>query len=456
MKRPWLILPDPLSIRIFFDTGVVEGLRERLDDALAVVFVTHEDVSSEWIDRLDGVPVRHREEHRVPSSFGERLAGRIDRSLDRHIGYYPLAIRLNERFGFHAERMQPRHENFMLDSARGGHLPRWPVVDRWMTSWFFSTHRHVRRRLLEALADECSGLVVSNVQPQSMVPYLTAARRLSLPVVAHIASWDHTVGKGVISPHCARYIVQNRAMEDDLSRYHGIESDRVVVTGWPQTDLYAREWPRGSYDALLRGYGFDPERPLVLFMGNTPTNAPYEGQFVARLVEWFDASAREELQLLMRPHPRDYWWRERFAPAFGRDGLVVQEPTYTDYEALAVLLRYSDAAVANAGTILLEALVNDLPVVCVLYDEGAPPGEVWAAKNVVGEHYEELAASGAFYRAETFDEVVEGIDRALKSTSGTGRGPKDRRARSGRRRRRARRRACRRCDRRGRGIDGLA
>ena len=50
---------------------------------------------------------------------------------------------------------------------------------------------------------------------------------------------------------------------------------------------------------------------------------------------------------------------------------------------------------------------------CVLYDEGAPPGESWAAKNVIGEHYKELAASGAFYEAESFDEVVAGIERAL-------------------------------------------
>jgi hypothetical protein len=69
--------------------------------------------------------------------------------------------------------------------------------------------------------------------------------------------------------------------------------------------------------------------------------------------------------------------------------------------------------VANAGTILLDALVNDRPAVCVLYDEGAPPGESWAAKNVIGEHYKELAASGAFYRAESFDEVVAGVQRAL-------------------------------------------
>ena len=60
----------------------------------------------------------------------------------------------------------------------------------------------------------------------------------------------------------------------------------------------------------------------------------------------------------------------------------MQEPSFTDLETLATLLQHGDAVVANAGTILLDALVNDRPAVCVLYDEGAPPGERWAGLNV--------------------------------------------------------------------------
>ena len=60
-----------------------------------------------------------------------------------------------------------------------------------------------------------------------------------------------------------------------------------------------------------------------------------------------------------------------------------------------------------------DALVNDRPTVCVLYDEGAPPGESWAVKNVSGEHYRRLMASAAFYRAAKFEDVVAGIERGL-------------------------------------------
>ena len=72
-----------------------------------------------------------------------------------------------------------------------------------------------------------------------------------------------------------------------------------------------------------------------------------------------------------------------------------------------------DCVVANAGTILLDSLVNDRPTICVLYDEGASPGERHAELNVTGKHYFDLVHSEAFLRARSFDEVVAGIERAL-------------------------------------------
>jgi UDP-N-acetylglucosamine:LPS N-acetylglucosamine transferase len=415
-RRAWLVLPDQLSIRVFVDAGILGLLADRLEGRLAAVFLVPRDDAAAWAGKLGELPVLHGDDLSAPgAALPERALRRADAWLDRRIGYHPLAIRLNYRHGFHLDRMQPGHPNWMLDSARVGPLPRWSFVDRMMERWHLGTRRHVPRRLLRAMERECSALVVSNVQPQSVVPFLVGARRLGLPVVAYVASWDHTVGKGVISPHCDHYLVQNRVMEDDLRRFHGIAPERVTVTGWPQTDVFHGRRPRAEYEALLRRYGLRPERPLVLVMGNTPTNAPYEGRFVERLLAWWEDVGRERFQLLFRPHPRDKEWRDRFGAAAGRDGVVVQEPSYTDLDDLAALLQHGDAVVCNAGTIMLDAIVNDRPVVCVLYDEGAPEGESWAAKNVIGEHYRELAASGAFYPAESFDEVTAAIERALAS-----------------------------------------
>jgi CDP-Glycerol:Poly(glycerophosphate) glycerophosphotransferase len=408
VKPVWLVLPDPFSSRLFFDTGIVEHLRARLGDGLELVL---DEGEREWARRAPGVGVIARSD----LTSGDTTAWqRVDRRLDGVAGFYPLSLRQSLRYGFNRDRMQAGHHNWFLDPNRAGPLPRWRGLDRAMGAWHYGRLRYLPRPLLARLRTERPAIALANTQMHSVVPFVVGAQRLDLPVVGHIASWDHTVGKGIVAPGLWRYIVQNEVMRDDLVRYHGVDPALVVVTGWPQTDVFHRKCSSDEYEAVVRSLGLDPARPVVLVMGNTPTNAPYEARFVRRLVSWWEESgAASRFSLLFRPHPRDREWRDRFKAALFREGAAVQEPSFTDLETLAVLLQHGNAVVSNAGTILLDALVNDRPAICVLYDEGAPAGESWAWKNVSGEHYKSLIESDAFYRADRFDEVSSGIERAL-------------------------------------------
>jgi len=414
-RRIWIVLPDPFPTRVFVDCGIVEKLAAQLPGRVEAVLALPEDEAREWGPRLGDVPwIIGAELFPAEAGLLERVTRRVDLAIDRNAGYYPLSVRHSLRNGFHVERMRPGHPNLFLNSSLTGRLPDSERLDALMRRWLFSTRRYVSSELLRRMSGSCSALVVANVQSLQAVPFLNAARRLSLPVVGYVASWDHTVGKGIVSPHVSRYVVQNEVMRDDLTRYHEIPAQRVVVTGWPQSDVFHRRRPVSEYEEIIRGLGLDPSRPVVLVAGNTPTNAPYEGLLVTRLVEWAGSrSAAVRPQLLFRPHPRDHDWRERFSAVLGADDSAVQEPSYTDIEALATLLQHVDCVVCNAGTILLDALVNDRAAVCVLYDEGALPEERHAELNVTGKHYEELIHSGAFVQARDFDEVVAGIERSL-------------------------------------------
>jgi CDP-Glycerol:Poly(glycerophosphate) glycerophosphotransferase len=407
----WLVLPDPFSARLFFDTGIVDGLRERFGDRLELFLDAGEE---ERAKRAPGIKVTRRDELiAAPVPGREKAWRRVDTWLDRRIGFYPLSLRHSLRHGFHRERMRPGHSNWFLDPTLAGPLPRWRWLDRLMSRWHYGRLRYLPRGLRERMERERPAIVLANLQMHAVVPFVVGARRYGLHLVGHIASWDHTVGKGIVAPYARRYIVQNEAMRSDLVRYHGIAAERIVVTGWPQTDVFDRQRSRSDYEAVLRGYNLDSSRSVVMVMGNTPTNAPYEANFVNRLIAWWKENARDRFSLLFRPHPRDREWRERFGAALSESGAAVQEPSFTDLEMLATLLQHCDVVVTNAGTILLDALANDRPVVCTLWDEGAPPGDSWAVKNVSGEHYKPLFESNAFYRATEFDELTAGVERAL-------------------------------------------
>jgi hypothetical protein len=412
----WLVLPDPFSSRLFFDTGIVEKLDAELGDRLELFLFARGEDRLVWRERAGGLRMTIPEQLTSKDpSLPERLARRTDQALDRTIGFYPLSLRHSLRNGFNRTRMVPGHENWFLDPRLAGPLPNWSWLDPLFKSWHYGRRRYLQPALRDRLRSERPSIVLANIQMHSVVPFLVGARRFGLPAVGNVASWDHTVGKGIVSPHLSRYTVQNDVMRDDLARYHGIPRERVVVTGWPQTDVFHRRRPRAEYEELLRTLGLDGSRPIVLVMGNTPTNAPFEARFVHRLLAWWkESGARERFSLLFRPHPRDHDWRERFAEAQNGDGVAVQQPSFTDLETLALLLQHGDCVVSNAGTILLDALVNDRPAVCVLYDEGESSGESWALKNVSGEHYRALIESEAFYKARRFDELTAGLDRALR------------------------------------------
>jgi CDP-Glycerol:Poly(glycerophosphate) glycerophosphotransferase len=414
-RRVWLLLVDPLPNRIFFDCGIVDALRRELDDRLTAVWLIHEKHVRPWLDRTEGMPMLTKDDLMpVEVPFRERVARRVDIEIDRRIGFFPLAVRHSLRHGFHEGRWVPGHRNFLLDPDRVGPLPRWSALEGPMARWYFSPRRYVPAVLLGRMRTECSGLVVTNLQARVSMPLVLAARRLGLPAVGYVASWDHPVGKGILSPDLDRYVVQNEIMRDDLARFHGIGPERVAVTGWPQTDVYHRRRSFAEYSALVGRLGLDPARPVVLYAGNTPTNQPYEANYVRRLVDWWaGGDASERCQLLFRPHPRDNQVGERFAAALDRPGAAVQDASYTDLGDLATLLQHVACVVANGGTILLDGVVNNRPSVCITFDEGAPAGERWADLNLGGEHYRELIDSDALYRADDLDGLVAGIERAL-------------------------------------------
>ena len=406
--------PDLLSIRVFFDTGIATGLHERLGGRLAAVFLVPRDAAAEWLDRVPGLDVLHGDDLTTGDGLPDRAFARVDATLDRQLGYHPLAIRLNRRYGFHTERMQPGHPNWMLDTNRDSRLPHRPPVERAMERWFFSPRRHVPRRLLEAMRRDCSGLLLSNVQPMNAVPFLTAARRLRLPVVAHVASWDHTVGKGVISPHCDLYVVQNRVMEDDLRRYHGIAPERVRVTGWPQTDLFHRIRPRAEYEALLRRYGLDPAAPSWSSAGTRRATRPTRGG---------SSSASSRGGIAPRASASSFSSGPTRATPAGRSAsrrsgarghrACRRRATRTSRSSRRCSSMRTSSSATRARSSSTRSWETGRPSASSTTRERRP-GESWAAKNVVGKHYQELAASGAFYRAERFDEVVAGIERALE------------------------------------------
>src|SRR5438270_13698578 len=79
----WLVLPDPFSSRLFFDTGIVYGLRCRVDHLELLLLDTGEHAAA-GRERAGDVPVTtpHELAARRPP-LTRKVFRRADRGLDR-------------------------------------------------------------------------------------------------------------------------------------------------------------------------------------------------------------------------------------------------------------------------------------------------------------------------------------------------------------------------------------
>ncbi len=423
LKRPLLLLTDSLSTRVFFSSEIVQRLWVQTKGELDIVSLY--DIDSifsyqQWLDESSsdlivqsqvdffGEPAR---------SCKQMLYQHIDGFLNKHFGFFPLAVRFCLQHNYHPERFRKKHSNSFLNLSLAFPFPRSTAIFTLLKKWFFSRHRFVPENICRTLDSKTSLIIASNLQTVSLQGYLNGAFQSDIPIIGHIGSWDHPVGKGVIFPYCEKYIVHNEYMLKKLVDQHDIEAGRVEISGWPQMDPFSTKRTLSEYEDLLRSYGLDPKFPCILIAGNSEGNAPHEPAFVERFVNWYTSEERDETySLIFRPHPRDIIhdnWKKRFGFLLGKPNTHVQSANYADIDVLSMLLQHVTCVVTNAGTILLDSLVNDQPVVCVLYDEGGPSGSRFALNNVVGDHYKSLLNSGAFTIAHNFYEAVSGVNDAI-------------------------------------------
>src|SRR5262249_27244755 len=75
------------------------------------------------------------------------------------------------------------------------------------------------------------------------VEYVRAARALGVPSVLGVGSWDHLTTKGLIHEQPDRVIVWNEAQHIEAAELHGIQPDKVTVTGAQAYDHWFSQKP---------------------------------------------------------------------------------------------------------------------------------------------------------------------------------------------------------------------
>jgi hypothetical protein len=249
------------------------------------------------------------------------------------------------------------------------------------------------------------------------VDHVRCARRLGIPSVVGIGSWDHLTTKGLLHEIPDRVLVWNEAQKEEAIELHGVAAGRVLVTGAQAYDHWFTMQPSADRAGFCHRVGLDPDRPLLLYLCSSSFIAPYEVGFVRRWAAAIRASGDERLKsagLLVRPHPQnaDQWRDVELGQEFGNAAVYpkagvnpiggAERADYFDsmYHAEAVV------GVNTSG--MIESGIVGRPVFAVQVEE-------FRATQDGTLHFRHLknVEGGLLHLASTVEEHVDQIERSL-------------------------------------------
>jgi len=206
--------------------------------------------------------------------------------------------------------------------------------------------------------------------------YVKAAHRLGIPVVFIPFSWDNLTNKGLMRVHPDRVFVWNDLQRREAIELHGCAPETVVITGAARFDDFFARQPSMSRAEFFGGYGLDPARPMVLYLGSSQLTGPNEMELIRRWAESFRSSDDQTIRecgILVRPHPalRASWASVDMSDV-GNMAISLEASRGADQE-LFDSLYHAHAAVGLNTSGMLEAAIVGRPVHTLLipgFDEG--------------------------------------------------------------------------------------
>jgi hypothetical protein len=226
-------------------------------------------------------------------------------------------------------------------------------------------------------------LVLSGYSSVESITLAVTARRIGINVYLIVNSWKDFYVNDVIAFEPTKVFVWSQEMKKQLlaSNDH-IDERNVIVSGSPAFDRFFRYRPVRSKAYYAEKYGFDVERPVILYSMLSPK--AYEDEKASielinrKLIERY-TNVKQRPIIILRRNPIDetqadesYFsgnnvrYADNFFEGSYEHAVFVQgiegEIEWTD------LLYYADININVASTVTLEALMLGTPVINIEFD----------------------------------------------------------------------------------------
>jgi hypothetical protein len=294
-------------------------------------------------------------------------------------------------------------------------------LEKLLLSYDRSPESIVRLRNLNPDVVVCSGPF------QYSEPAITAvAKKMGIPVLALIPSWDNLSTKNRLVMKYDGYIVWSEWQREELHQiYPASRSVPCYVVGAPQFDVFYQEEFNLSRASFCETQGLDPNRPIILYAIGSPNLHPGEKHGALELARIIQAGKLGDVQMIVRPHPlhdvgelKDLF--TDFAPQ-----VILQQPAgqgaVRSQDRAQIIewvnsFRHADVHINTFSTTAIDAAICDTPTINLDYDPapGKPHERLVQAINHEWVHYKPIAESGGVWLVKNTEELLDAVKIYLR------------------------------------------
>jgi len=256
----------------------------------------------------------------------------------------------------------------------------------------YQIYRTLTYRRLDSLPSKMEQLV-RRFQPDVMIhpsvfdgyfinDFVAIGRRLAIPTIAIMNSWDNPSSKRSVVGQADWVLVWGPQTQMHAVKYMRIDPDRAVPFGAAQFEVYGSR-PRVTREEFCRRHGLDPGNRLLLYAGASKGSDEFE--HLCMIEAAIDRGDLSKLSVVYRPHPwgaggykgerlLDHPWRHVAIDNSMRVYLEAvragrKEKFLADYADTHDVLSCIDALVSPLSTIILEGALHGKPVLCLMAEQ---------------------------------------------------------------------------------------
>lgn len=268
---------------------------------------------------------------------------------------------------------------------------------------------------------------------QDEIYILECAKKLKVPTMASILSWDNLSGYGKLPIHADRgVIVWNAIMKDQLIRWHGFKNNEIYVAGVPSYDVYAKIGNNcPTREQFFKAINADPNKKLITYTTAPPTICDTEDEVIDIITKAIQQNSLiAPAQLLIRLHPKDS--RKHYQSLEGVTDIIFDNPglfnaafsdqwspTEQDVIHLLATLKYSDIIINVASTVAIEAAIFNKPIINIGFDgyQKKPYRESVLRYYQDYTHYINIVKASGMRLAKSGEDLIYFINQYLNQPS---------------------------------------